>query len=95
MSEEIKFSYNNPPEDIDLATGLCLLTYSDRYVIVPPEVWRNHGYKILNWFDNLYNNEVTYLKHSTNDPVTLVLPEPVTEKINIEEFLVWVKLTYA
>ena len=94
MPEEIDFEYTMM-DDIDLATGICLLTYSNRYVIVPSEVWRFHGYKILNWFDNLYDNNVTYIKHRTNEPVTLVLPEPITEKINVEEFLVWVKLTCA
>lgn len=94
MGEEMDFEYNKM-EDIDLATGLCLLNYSDRYIIVPSEVWRNHGYKILTWFDNLYNNDVTYLKHNLNDPVTIILPSPLTDKINVEEFLVWAKLTYA
>lgn len=94
MTEEVNFECC-AIDDIDLATGLCCLDYNDRYVIVPSEVWRNHGCKILTWFDNLYNNDVTYLKHNLNDPVTIILPSPITDKINIEEFLVWAKLTYA
>lgn len=95
MDQEIDFGYNSPLDDIGLAKGLCLLQYNGRYISVPNEVWRFHGYKILNWLDNLYDNDVTYIKHKLGETVTIVLPSPIQDAINIEEFLVWIKLTYA
>lgn len=97
MTEDLNFGYSSPLEDMDLATSLCLLDYNDRYITIPNEIWRNHGYKILMWFDHLYDNQVTYCNSNTSNycPVTLVLPRPLEEKINIEEFLVWIKLSNA
>lgn len=95
MSTEIEFGYNSPLEDMDLATSLCLLDYNGQYITVPYEIWHNHGYKILNWFDLIYDGQVKFLKQKHNEPATIVLPRPIEEKINVEEFLVWIKLSTA
>lgn len=95
MNTTIEFGYNTPIVDIDLATGLCQLQYNEKSVIIPNEVWRTDGCKILTWFDNLYNGGVTYIKHNIGQTVTIVLPFPIQDKINVEEFLVWVKLSSA